>query len=81
MISLAFGGLLGLFYFGCLWLTLVNLPGIKHPFRLLISSFGLRILVFVFVFYLLSQSGANLILVLVGFFLIRTLLIYYLQPQ
>lgn len=38
LLALALGTILGLFYFGGLWLTVKQLPKTRHPIRLVLGS-------------------------------------------
>jgi F1F0 ATPase subunit 2 len=87
IIYFIFGLLMGMFYFGGLWLTVQQIPRIKHPFSLLFGSFLLRIIFVLIFFYLIIQSSLNnqnigsFIACILGFLITRTILINYLQPQ
>jgi F1F0 ATPase subunit 2 len=56
-ITMMSGSILGVFYFGGLWLTLRHLPGSQQPALLALSGFLVRSLVCLFVFYLISSNG------------------------
>ncbi|MGK7874102.1 MAG: ATP synthase subunit I [Xenococcaceae cyanobacterium] len=78
---------LGLFYFGGLWLTVRRLPTTKSPLRLMLTSFLLRLGISLVGFYLIIrgklgvQGLAPLLVCVLGFLLIRTILIRRLQSQ
>ena len=76
-LSLAFGSVLGLFYFCGLWFTLKRLPSSKQPALLTFGSFLGRSAVCILGFYLiLGGSGLEaLISSLVGFILAKVILI------
>jgi F1F0 ATPase subunit 2 len=75
-LGLVFGAVLGIFYFGGLWLTLRHLPNSRQPALLTLGSFLGRSLVCLFGFYLVSSSGLGvLIFGVVGFILAKVLLI------
>ncbi|MBN2365353.1 MAG: ATP synthase subunit I [Calditrichaeota bacterium] len=59
LLALSFTGgiILGLFYFGILWLTIKNLPNSDHPTILAAGSFLGRLSGIGVVFYLISKSG------------------------
>jgi len=70
ILSLASGTLLGLFYFGGLWLTLQHLSRSKQPSLMAVVSFLVRGMVCLLGFYLISGSGLKMLAIsLVGFFL------------
>ncbi len=74
--GLVFGAALGIFYFGGLWLTLRHLRSSRQPALLTLGSFLARSLVCLLGFYLVSGSGLEvLILGIVGFILVKVLLI------
>lgn len=81
IISLVVGIVLGLFYFGGLWLTLKQLSIVKRPFLLLFVSFWLRLAISLPVFYWIVSpnlgllSIIKLLLSLGGFLLVRTIMI------
>jgi len=75
-LGLVFGAVLGIFYFGGLWLTLRHLPNSRQPALLTFGSFLGRSLVCLLGFYLVSGSGLGvLIFGLVGFILAKVILI------
>jgi F1F0 ATPase subunit 2 len=75
-LGLVFGAVLGIFYFGGLWLTLRHLPNSRQPALLTLGSFLGRSLVCLFGFYLVSSSGLGvLIFGVVGFILAKVILI------
>lgn len=75
-LSLAFGSVLGLFYFYGLWFTLRHLPGSKQPALLTFGSFLGRSAICILGFYLILGSGLEaLISSLVGFILAKVILI------
>lgn len=76
-ISITFiaGIILGLFYFGGLWITVRQLPTTIYPVRLFIVSFLGRIVVTMFGFYLIMDGQWQRILIgLGGFTLARIIL-------
>jgi F1F0 ATPase subunit 2 len=69
------GMLLGLFYFGGLWLTVRRIPVVKSPKRVLLLSFVARITAAVFCFWLiLRQDPATFGVTVLFFFLVRVVL-------
>ena len=76
------GVIIGLFYFGGLWLTLNKLTGSSKWGLLLGASFLLRNIITVAAFYLLSAGDWQRILALaVGFTLVRFFAIKRIQPK
>jgi F1F0 ATPase subunit 2 len=75
-LGLVFGAVLGIFYFGGLWLTLRHLPVSRQPALLTFGSFLGRSLVCLLAFYLILGSGLEvLIFGVVGFILAKVILI------
>jgi F1F0 ATPase subunit 2 len=78
---------LGVFYFGGLWLTVKQLPGMKHPYRLIFSSLFMRLGISLYLFYLLiggelkGENIASLLICFLVFLIIRSILIIYLKPH
>ncbi len=69
------GLLLGLFYFGGLWLTVRGITCGKRPGMLMLASFVLRLLVALSGFYMVMDGGpGRLIACLGGFLLMRYIL-------
>ena len=74
------GFLIGLGYFGGLWLTLKKLPNNSHPYRLMISSFIMRLIISLCCFYALIyifdnlETGITLFIAILGFILARLIL-------
>ena len=74
------GFLIGLGYFGGLWLTLKKLPNNSHPYRLMIGSFILRLMISLCCFYALIyifnnlETGIILFIAILGFILARLVL-------
>lgn len=66
------GTILGLFYFGGLWITVQRLPAARHPAMLTVGSFLGRTAITLAGFYLLmAGSLGNLLACLLGFLLAR----------
>ena len=74
------GFAIGLGYFGGLWLTLNKLPQTSHPYRLMLSSFILRLIISLGCFYALIyffsnlETGIILFIAVLGFILARLIL-------
>lgn len=78
LIALIAGIILGVFYFGSLWITVRQLPTTAYPARLFIGSFIGRIVVTMFGFYLIMDGQWQRILIgLGGFILARIILINF----
>ncbi len=78
--SFFLGVLLGIFYFGGLWLTVKQLPHSQQPTLLSLASFFARSLVCILGFYLIIGSGIEaLLLSLAGFVLTKIALIHKLS--
>ncbi|MGF1498046.1 MAG: ATP synthase subunit I [Elainellaceae cyanobacterium] len=74
--ALPLGFLLGLFYFGSLWITVRHLPTLQRPVPLLISSYLGRLVIAGYGFYLIMGGHWERSLVaLIGFILARTFLV------
>ncbi|MRR08237.1 MAG: ATP synthase subunit I [Deltaproteobacteria bacterium] len=75
------GLLLGLFYFGGLWLTVRKLPGSGNPGILVLGSFVVRLLVTLCGMYLVMDGEwERLVTCLAGFLLMRIVLTGLLGP-
>jgi F1F0 ATPase subunit 2 len=83
VLSIFMGALLGVFYFGGLWLTIKHLPHSSQPTLLSLGSFFARSIVCMLGFYLIIGSGIEaLLLSLAGFVLTKIALIRkYSLPQ
>jgi F1F0 ATPase subunit 2 len=83
-LALAFvaGLALGLFYFGGLWLTVNRLAAAGRPGLLVLGSMVLRGAVVLAGLWLVMDGQLDRLLAcIVGFFIMRTLLIRRLRPQ
>lgn len=81
-LSLAAGAGLGLFYFGGLWLTVRRLPTLRRPELISLGSFVGRLGVTLLGFYLVADGRwERLAACLVGFFVMRTILVHRLGPK
>lgn len=86
IVAFILGANLGLFYFGGLWLTVQQLPVTQHPYRLIFFSFVSRLVITLFILLLiLSGNGVYgvipLLLCCLGFLLVRTMMILFIQPR
>jgi len=83
ILSMAIGVVLGIFYFGGLWLTLKKLPSSGNPYFLTLGSFFGRTVISLFGFYLVARGGhwERLLVCLFGFILMKVFLVYHLQPH
>jgi F1F0 ATPase subunit 2 len=81
--SLAIGVVLGIFYFGGLWLTLKNLPSSGNPYFLTLGSFFGRTVISLFGFYLVARGGhwEQLLVCLFGFILMKIFMVRHLRPD
>lgn len=78
--NLAAGILLGIFYFGGLWLTLRQLPCSVNPYFLTLGSFFGRTIISLFVFYLVARGGhwERLLVCLSGFIFMKIFMMHRL---
>jgi F1F0 ATPase subunit 2 len=76
------GLLVGLGYFGGLWLTVSKIQQVRHPTLLMFGSLVIRLGITLFIFYLVAQRGywQWLIACLLGFLIIRIILVRHYQP-
>jgi len=83
ILSLVAGILLGLFYFGGLWLTVKNLSVSRNPYVLTLGSFFGRTVISLFGFYLVARGGhwERLLVCLSGFIFMKIFLLYRLRPE
>lgn len=73
------GMMVGMFYFGGLWLTVQRISHMKRQALLIFISFIGRMAVTLFIFYLfMSSHWEQLIFCLLGFLLMRKVLIHRL---
>lgn len=81
-IALTAGIGLGVFYFKVLWLTVQRLPRARRPWLLSLGSFWIRLAVTMGGFYLVMEDRwENLVACLVGFLLMRQLLVCHYRPK
>ncbi|MHB9031322.1 MAG: N-ATPase subunit AtpR, partial [Candidatus Latescibacterota bacterium] len=73
------GMLLGMLYFGGLWMTVRALPRSKHPGVLILGSYFLRLALTGICFALIAHGGLwdRLLLCLLGFFLTRLFIVRF----
>ena len=82
LLSLAAGVLLGVLYFGGLWLTLRHVQGSERPGLLLFTSFAVRAALLLAAFLALVRYGPwALIMALAGFLASRWLSTRLLAPK
>ncbi len=82
ILSVLVGILLGLFYFGGLWLTVQKITAITYPYLLVLLSFIIRVAVVLVGFFLLLRADWRYLLAaLAGFIVARTLLAYKLKTN
>jgi len=75
ILRLVFGILLGLFFYGGLWLTVRRLPAARYPFALTLGSLMLRAVVTLAgFFFIIGGRWQNAIVALLGFTAARFLL-------
>ncbi len=77
LLSIISGGIVGLVFFGGLWLSVRVIDRIKHPGWLMLFSFVIRITVFVGAFYAIAKYGnwLYLVIALASALIVRTILI------
>jgi len=79
---LIIGMFLGLIYFGGLWLTVQRMPNSRSPMLLTIGSFLIRAGLVLGVFFLVAQGQwLRVIVCLVGFLLMRMILMFKMLPM
>ncbi len=80
VISFLAGIVLGVFFFGGLWWTVLKISGSGRPYLISMVSFIVRTAVVLGGFYLLLTSGWQFLLTsLAGFLVTRTILAYKLK--
>jgi F1F0 ATPase subunit 2 len=82
ILSSGAGILLGIFYFGGLWLTVRKLSVSGNPYLLTLGSFFGRTVISLFGFYLVARGGhwERLLVCLSGFIFMKIFLVYRLRP-
>ncbi|QDT31977.1 ATP synthase subunit I [Thalassoglobus polymorphus] len=82
MLSLLAGGLLGLLFYGSLWLTIRQLPRTKQPALLFLGSFLVRMSITLFGFWIvMAGQWERALACLFGFVISRILMTLWLQPR
>ncbi|MGK7935227.1 MAG: ATP synthase subunit I [Xenococcaceae cyanobacterium] len=86
IIAFIVGASLGVFYFGGLWLTVLQLPVAQHPYRLLFFSFISRLGITLFILSVILSgnniySVISLLICCLGFLSARTTMILLIQPR
>ncbi|MCX9084944.1 MAG: ATP synthase subunit I [Candidatus Methanoperedens sp.] len=83
ILSLVAGILLGIFYFGGLWLTVKNLPVSRNPYILTLGSFFGRTVISLIGFYMVARGGnwERLLVCVAGFIFMKIFLVYRLRPE
>jgi F1F0 ATPase subunit 2 len=80
-LALLAGSVIGLFYFGGLWWTVGRLVRSPRPALWSVTSFWIRTVVSVSVFYLVTGGHPErLLLALFGFMLVRIFMVRALKP-
>ena len=81
-LAFLWGVVLGLFYFGGLWMTLKTMPGKKWPKRRLAISYLVRVAGVLAGFWIVVQKGGvALLFTVVAFFGVRIILTRVLGPK
>lgn len=81
LFKLLAGGLLGLLFYGSLWLTIRQLPHTQQPALLFLGSFVVRMSMVLFGFWIvMSGSWERAVACLIGFVVARILVTLWLQP-
>ncbi|MGC9314295.1 MAG: ATP synthase subunit I [bacterium] len=77
ILSVTAGGIVGLVFFGGLWLSVKSIPTAKNPAAFMLLSFVARIAVFVAAFYAIAKWGnwAHLVIALASALIVRSILI------
>lgn len=77
ILSTIVGFIVGLFFFGTLWLTVRRLPTARRPVFLAVGSFFGRVVITVFCFYLVitAWSWQGLLVCMLGFILARVMVV------
>ena len=76
------GIILGIFYFGSLWITVRQLPTTAYPVRLFIGSWLGRMVITLLGFYLVMNGQWQRVLIcLAGFIVARIILTSFWRPK
>jgi F1F0 ATPase subunit 2 len=82
VISLITGIILGIIYFGGLWITVRYMVNREHPYFLIFISFGIRLTIIMAGLYIILVHGwVYLVISLVGFILTRILIVYVVNSE
>ncbi len=82
IVALLIGMVLGLFFFGMLWLTVRHVPRSRHPVAVVFFSLLGRMAVVLGVFYVLMDGGwQRPVAGLVGFVFVRQVMIRFVGIQ
>lgn len=82
MIAFIIGLVLGVIYFGGLYLSIQMINTAKHPSLIMVLSFVIRIGILGGVFYYISKNGVkDMIIVLIGVILVRVIMTSRLKSQ
>ncbi|MFW6162847.1 MAG: ATP synthase subunit I [Planctomycetota bacterium] len=80
--ALVAGGLIGLVYYGGLWLTVRRLPQSRHPAALSFGSFVVRMALAAVGFWLvMGDRWERAVVALAGALVVRTVLVHRLSPR
>ena len=82
MIAFLIGIVLGVLYFGGLYLSVERLNRVKHPSILMVLSFILRMGLLVVVFFYISKGGyKDILFTLGGLILVRFIMIFRVKKE
>lgn len=82
MIAFLIGIVLGVLYFGGLYLSVERLNRVKHPSILMVLSFILRMGLLVVVFFYISKGGyKDILFALGGLILVRFIMIFRVKKE
>lgn len=80
-VSIIAGCLLGLLYFGGLWLTVRKIHEVAQPGLLILASFVVRMAAVLSGFYfVMSGDATRLIACLAGFLVVRQVMVHRITP-
>lgn len=72
LVTFLMGLVLGIFYFGGLWITVQKIPVVNNPALWTFVSFSFRIMIVLIGFYLvIGTRWENAVIALIGFILVR----------
>jgi len=83
VLAFGLGAILGLLFFGGLYLTIQKLEKVKNPALIMILSFIIRMGILIFVFYLISTSGGykEVLFALAGLILTRFVMTFKMRGE